>query len=176
MFANLSSRGREGRSQKKGYIGPVSTKTHSGDPDGTGGFGGFLGSGRFLALKFGFYKKFHRQNRLEMSERHEEPPKAVFFRFWYLEGTKPRVANPRVGSGTGFVGPGGGSGGGSGGPGGGSTPAGFLFSDDFQPVLAMKFLVESEFQGQGPGKPPGSPEPPVPSGSPEWVLVLTVPI
>ena len=26
-----------------------------------------------------------------------------------------------------------------------------LFSDDFQPVLAMmKFLVESEFQGQGP--------------------------
>ena len=33
-----------------------------------------------------------------------------------LEGTKPRVANPRVGSGTGFGGPGGGSGG----PGGGS--------------------------------------------------------
>ena len=26
----------------------------------------------------------------------------------------------------------------------------FLFSGDFQPVLAMKFLVESEFQGQGP--------------------------
>ena len=26
----------------------------------------------------------------------------------------------------------------------------FLFSDDFQPVLAMKFLVESEFQGQEP--------------------------
>ena len=25
-----------------------------------------------------------------------------------------------------------------------------LFSDDFQPDLAMKFLVESEFQGQGP--------------------------
>ena len=25
-----------------------------------------------------------------------------------------------------------------------------LFSDDFQPVLAMKFIVESEFQGQGP--------------------------
>ena len=25
-----------------------------------------------------------------------------------------------------------------------------LFSDDFQPVLAMKFLVESEFQGQEP--------------------------
>ena len=25
---------------KKGYIGPVSTKTHSGDPDGTGGSGG----------------------------------------------------------------------------------------------------------------------------------------
>ena len=56
---------------KKGYIGTVSTKTHSGDPDGTGGFGGFLGSGRFLALKFGFYKKFHRQNRLEMSGRLE---------------------------------------------------------------------------------------------------------
>ena len=32
-----------------------------------------------------------------------------------MEGTKPRVANPRVGSGTGFGGPGGGSGG----PGGG---------------------------------------------------------
>ena len=38
--------------------------------------------------------------------------------FWWspgwvlvLEGTKPRVANPRVGSGTGFGGPGGGSGG-----------------------------------------------------------------
>ena len=56
----------EGRSPKKGYIGPVSTKTHSGDSDGTGGFGGFLGSGRFLALKFGFYKKFHRQNWLEI--------------------------------------------------------------------------------------------------------------
>ena len=28
-----------------------------------------------------------------------------------LEGTKPRLANPRVGSGTGFGGPGGGSGG-----------------------------------------------------------------
>ena len=51
---------------KKGYIGTVSTKTHSGDPDGTGGFGGFLGSGRFLVLKFGFYKKFHRQNWLEI--------------------------------------------------------------------------------------------------------------
>ena len=25
-----------------------------------------------------------------------------------------------------------------------------MFSDDFQPVLAMKFLVESEFQGQEP--------------------------
>ena len=49
-----------------------------------------------------------------------------------------------------------------------------LFSDDFQPVLAMKFLVESEFQGQGPGKPPETPEPPVPSESPEWVLVLVV--
>ena len=34
---------------------------------------------------------------------------------YILEGTKPRVANPRVGSGTGFGGPGGGSGG----PGGG---------------------------------------------------------
>ena len=53
---------------KKGYIGPVSTKTHSGDSHGTGGFGGFLGSGRFLALKFGFYKKFHRQNWLETKE------------------------------------------------------------------------------------------------------------
>ena len=51
---------------KKGSIGTVSTKTHSGDPDGTGGFGGFLGSGRFLALKFRFYKKFHRQNWLEI--------------------------------------------------------------------------------------------------------------
>ena len=49
-----------------GYIGPVSTKTHSGDPDGTGGFGGFLCSGRFLAQKFGFYKKFNRQNWLEI--------------------------------------------------------------------------------------------------------------
>ena len=53
---------------KNGYIGTVSTKTHSGDPDGTAGFGGFLGSGRFLALKFGFYKKFHRQNWLEIVE------------------------------------------------------------------------------------------------------------
>ena len=52
--------------QKKGYIGTVSPKTHSGDSDGTGGFGGFLGSGRFLALKFRFYKKFHRQNWLEI--------------------------------------------------------------------------------------------------------------
>ena len=51
---------------KKGYIGTVSTKTHSGDPDGTGGFGGFLGSGRSLALKFGFYATFHRENRLEI--------------------------------------------------------------------------------------------------------------
>ena len=42
------------------------TKTHSGGSDGTGGFGGFLGSGRSLALKFGFYKKFHRQNWLEI--------------------------------------------------------------------------------------------------------------
>ena len=56
----------EGRSPKKGYIGTVSTKTHSGGSDGTGGFGGFLGSGRSLALKFGFYKKFHRQNWLEI--------------------------------------------------------------------------------------------------------------
>ena len=45
----------------------------------------------------------------------------------------------------------------------------FLFSDDFQPVLAMKFLVESEFQGQEPPKPP---EPPVPPEPPEWVLVV----
>ena len=36
----------------------------------------------------------------------------------------------------------------------------FLFSDDFQPVLAMKFIVESEFQGQGPPKPREPPEPP----------------
>ena len=50
-----------------------------------------------------------------MSGRRQEPPKTVIFRFGYLEGTKPRVANPRVGSGTGFGGPGGGSGG----PGGG---------------------------------------------------------
>ena len=36
--------GRSGRLvPKKAYIGPASTKTHSGDPDGTGGFGGFLG-------------------------------------------------------------------------------------------------------------------------------------
>ena len=48
------------------HPGTVSTKTHSGDPDGTGGFGGFLGSGRSLALKFRFYKKFHRQNWLEI--------------------------------------------------------------------------------------------------------------
>ena len=46
-----------------------------------------------------------------MSGRRQEPPKTVIFRFWYLEGTKPRVANPRVGSDTGFGGPGGGSGG-----------------------------------------------------------------
>ena len=32
----------------------------------------------------------------------------------------------------------------------------------FQPVLAMKCLVESEFQGQGPPKPPGPPVPPEP--------------
>ena len=60
---------------KKGYIGPVSTKTHSGDPDGTGGFGGFLGSGRFLALKFRFYKKFHRQNWLENVGKQKYDPK-----------------------------------------------------------------------------------------------------
>ena len=63
--------GPEGPAPKKGYIGTVSTKTHSGDSDGTGGFGGFLGSGRFLALKFRFYEKFHRQNRLEMSGRQD---------------------------------------------------------------------------------------------------------
>ena len=51
---------------KKGYIEPVSTKTHSGDPDGTGGFGSFLGFWRFLALKFRFYEKFHRPNWLEI--------------------------------------------------------------------------------------------------------------
>ena len=66
MYLNLFEN-FPGRSvAKKGYIGPVSTKTHSGDPDGTGGFGGFLGSGRSLALKFGFYKKYHRQNWLEI--------------------------------------------------------------------------------------------------------------
>ena len=37
----------------------------SGGPGGPG-FDDFLGSGRFLALKFGFYKKFHRQNWLEI--------------------------------------------------------------------------------------------------------------
>ena len=45
---------------------PTSTKTHSGGSDGTGGFGSFLGFLRLLALKFGFYKKFHRQNWLEI--------------------------------------------------------------------------------------------------------------
>ena len=44
-------------------------------------FDDFLGSGRFLALKFRFYEKFHRQNRLEMSGRRQEPPKTVIFRF-----------------------------------------------------------------------------------------------
>ena len=72
-------RAGSGRSaQKKGYIGPVSTKTHSGDPDGTGGFGGFLGSGRFLALKFRFYEKFHRQNWLEIVGRPRGRPKQCF--------------------------------------------------------------------------------------------------
>ena len=52
----------------------------------------------------------------------------------------------------------------------------FLSSDDFQPLLAMKFFVESEFQGQGPPKPPETPEPPVPPEPPEWVLVLVVPV
>ena len=50
-----------------------------------------------------------------------------------------------------------------------------FFSDDFQPVLAMKLLVESKFQGQGPPKPPEPPEPPVPPEPPEWVLVVTGP-
>ena len=44
----------------------------------------------------------------------------------------------------------------------------------FQPVLAMKFLVESEFQGQEPPKPPEPPEPLVPPEPPEWVLVVPV--
>ena len=44
------------------------TKTHSGNSDGTGGFGGFLGFWSSLALKFGFCKKFHRQNWLEIVE------------------------------------------------------------------------------------------------------------
>ena len=64
---------------KKGYIGPVSTKAHSGDPDGTYGFGSFLGFWRLLALKFGFYKKFHRQNRLETSRRLQESTKMYIF-------------------------------------------------------------------------------------------------
>ena len=73
--------GRSGRSvPKKGYIGTVSTKTHSGDPDGTGGFGGFLGSGRFLALKFRFYKKFHRQNWLEIVGKQDFGPKKGLYR------------------------------------------------------------------------------------------------
>ena len=33
-----------------------------------------------LALKFRFYKKFHRQNRLEMSGRRQELPKTSIFR------------------------------------------------------------------------------------------------
>ena len=80
---------------KKGYIGPVSTKTHSGDPDGTGGFGGFLGSGRFLALKFGFYKKFHRQNWLEIVGKQDFGPKKGPYRVVVV------LVVPRVGSGTG---------------------------------------------------------------------------
>ena len=67
-----SGRGSGRLVPKKGYIGPVSTKTHSGDPDGTGGFGGFLGSGRFLALKFGFYEKFPRQNHRQDHQNHHQ--------------------------------------------------------------------------------------------------------
>ena len=71
-MSQVNMSGHPGRSaQKKGYIGSVSTKTHSGGSDGTGGFGGFLGSGRFLALKFGFYEEFHRQNWLEIGGKQD---------------------------------------------------------------------------------------------------------
>ena len=59
------------------------TKTHSGDSDGTGVFGGFLGSGRFLALKFGFYKKFHRQNWLEIVGKQKYDLNSVFVLFLF---------------------------------------------------------------------------------------------
>ena len=82
--SGLRRAGPEGRSQKKGYIGTVSTKTHSGDPDGTGGFGSFLGSGRFLALKVGFYKKFHRQNWLEIVGKQDFGPKKGYIGSWWF--------------------------------------------------------------------------------------------
>ena len=80
---------------KKGYIGTVSTKTHSGDPDGTGGFGSFLGSGTFLALKFRFYEKFHRQNWLEIVGKQDLGQKKGIYRVVVV------LVVPRVGSGTG---------------------------------------------------------------------------
>ena len=92
---------------KKGYIGSVSTKTHSGDPDGTGGFGSFLRFWRSLALKFGFYKKFHRQNWLEIVGKQDFGPKKGYIGlwwFWWSPGWVLVLVVPRVGSGTGFGG------------------------------------------------------------------------
>ena len=81
------------------HPGTVRTKTHSGGSDGTGGFGGFLGSARFLTLKFGFYEKFHRQNWLEIVGKQKYDPKKR------IHGVVVVLVVPRVGSGTG--GPGG---------------------------------------------------------------------
>ena len=89
--------GHPGRlASRKGYIGSVSTKTHSGDPDGTGGFGGFLGSGRFLALKFRIYEKIHRQNWLEIVGKQKYGPRKGLYRVVVV------LVVPRVGSGTGL--------------------------------------------------------------------------
>ena len=72
--------------------------------------GGFLGSGRSLALKFGFYEKFHRQNRLEIVEIFDWSPKKG-----YSDPLNNRSPSPNNefrggpgGPGTGFCGPGGG--------------------------------------------------------------------
>ena len=44
-------------------------------------FDDFLPAWRSLAPKFGFYAKFHRQNRLEMSGKLHENSKTSIFRF-----------------------------------------------------------------------------------------------
>ena len=96
-----TSPGRLGKKQNKAKLptsswrmsrepGSVSTKTHSGDPDGTGGFGGFLGFWSSLALKFGFYKKFHRQNWLEIVGKQDFGPKKGYIGSWWFRWSKKR--------------------------------------------------------------------------------------